>query len=320
MTSPVTVAIPVRNGGSLLLRTLAAVRAQRLDRPVELLVADSGSSDGSADAARRCGARVLSIDPDDYSHGGTRRLLAESASGSHVAFLTQDATPADERWLERMLSGFELAADVALVYGPYRPRAGASTMVRRELEEWFRSLSPDGAPRVQRGVPAPADVDRLRHLFFTDANGCVEREALERVPFRDVAYAEDQQLARDMLAAGYAKAFVPDAAVLHSHEYTPLDVFRRSFDEWRGLRAVHGAVAPAGPLRAGLQVQRQVRDDLARARADGASGRTVALTAAVALRHHALRAAGAALGSRAASLPPVVRRACSLERRAGNGG
>ena len=42
------------------------------------------------------------------------------AAGSHVAFLTQDATPADERWLARLLAGFERADDVALTLGPYR--------------------------------------------------------------------------------------------------------------------------------------------------------------------------------------------------------
>ena len=47
MADAVTVAIPVRNGGALLGDVLTAVRAQRVDRPIELLVADSGSTDGS---------------------------------------------------------------------------------------------------------------------------------------------------------------------------------------------------------------------------------------------------------------------------------
>ena len=76
-------------------------------------------------------------------------------------------------------------------------------MVRRELEQWFVSLS-DGAPRLDRGLPNPRDPDLVRRVFFTDANGCIARAAWERVPFRDVGYAEDHVLARDMLAAGYA--------------------------------------------------------------------------------------------------------------------
>ncbi len=81
---------------------------------------DSGSTDGSLQLARGHGARVLEIAPEHFTHGGTRNLLMSEARGAHVALLTQDSEPADERWLERLLGGFELAADVALVYGPYR--------------------------------------------------------------------------------------------------------------------------------------------------------------------------------------------------------
>ena len=73
------------------------------------------------------------------------------------------------------------------------------------------------APEV-RGLPDLTAKDGTRSLFFTDANGCVARDAWERVPFRGVAYAEDQLLARDMLAAGYVKVYRPDAAVIHSHD------------------------------------------------------------------------------------------------------
>ena len=60
------------------------------------------------------------------------------------------------------------------------------------------------------------------------------------VPFRRVAYAEDHLLAQDMLRAGYAKVYVPDAAVVHSHEYSTWQWLRRSFDEARAMREVYG--------------------------------------------------------------------------------
>jgi glycosyltransferase involved in cell wall biosynthesis len=69
----VTVAIPVRDGGELLGRTLAALAGQTVAH--ELLVCDSGSHDGSPALARAHGARVLEIEPRGFSHGGTRNLL-----------------------------------------------------------------------------------------------------------------------------------------------------------------------------------------------------------------------------------------------------
>jgi glycosyltransferase involved in cell wall biosynthesis len=308
---PVTVAIPVRNGGALLRDVLAAVRAQRVDRPVELLVADSGSSDGSAELARSFGATVLSV--ETFSHGGTRNLLVERAAGAHVAFLTQDAVPAGDRWLAELLAGFALADDVALVYGPYSARPGAPVAVERELDAWFRSIAPDGRPRLDR---APVTTGPGAATFFTSANGALARWAWERMPFRDVPYAEDQALALDMLRKGFAKVFAPAAVVVHSHDYTALAQFRRSFDEWRALRDVYGWVQPLAPVRTLLTLQSQVRGDLRTLRARGAPPGVLTRELARSIRHWTVRAAGAAAGSRADQLPPGVRRWCSLERRA----
>jgi GT2 family glycosyltransferase len=316
----VTVAIPVRDGGELLARTLAALARQTVAH--ELLVCDSGSRDGSPALARAHGARVLEIEPRAFSHGGTRDLLLREAGGAHVALLTQDAEPVDERWLEQLLAGFALADDVGIVYGPYRPRPDAAVAVRVELEGWFASLAPAGEPTVERLEEAeraalPAVALMGRRGFFTDANACLARAAWERVPFRAVPYAEDRVLALDMLRAGYAKAFVPAAAVWHSHDYTARQQLRRCFDEWRGLREVYGWREPADPR----SLLGQLRGALAAAQRDPALAglppvRRLATLVAVS-RHHVARLAGAVLGSRADRLPPRARGALSLERRRG---
>jgi GT2 family glycosyltransferase len=249
----------------------------------------------------------------------------QEAAGARVAFLTQDAEPADERWLERLLAGFELATDVGIVYGPYLPRPTAPSAVRWELDRWFNSLAPDGGPRLdrleERELPSGADGRGLPVAaligprgFFTDANACVDRVAWERVPFREVPYAEDRVLAIDMLRAGWAKAFMPDAAVWHSHDYTTLEQLRRSFDEWRALREVYGWREPASPRRVALQMRGALghaREELNRQGSPPQRLRTLALVG----RHHLARLAGALLGSRPEWLPAGVRRRLSLEGR-----
>jgi rhamnosyltransferase len=323
----------VRDGGPLLAAALAALARQSIAH--ELLVCDSGSRDGSLEQARSHGARVLQIAPEEFNHGGTRNLLVREARGAHVALLTQDSEPADEHWLERLLGGFQLGEDVGIVYGPYRPRASATTAVALELTRWFASLSPDGSARVERlaepgegesgesepggagpkGLPPTAGLIGRRG-FFTDANACVARAAWERVPFRAVPYAEDRVLAIDMLRAGYAKAFVPDAAVLHSHNYTALRQLRRCFDEWRGLREVYGWREPASLSR----LVANLRGELGAARreliATGVTPARRRATLAALTGHHVVRTIGALLGSRADTLPPWVRRRLSLEGRA----
>ena len=306
----ITVAIPVLDGGELFVAVLAAIRAQQLDAEVEILISDSGSTDGSPQRAREYGARVIDIARSDFSHGATRNMLLREARGSHVALLTQDAEPADPHWLERLLGGFEAASDVGLVYGPYLARPTASPAVRRELESWFRSLGA-GVERLgpeERELPA---VELMgRRGFFTDANACIARVAWEQVPFRDIPYAEDRALALDMLRAGYAKVYEPRAAVLHSHEYGARERFRRAFDESRGVREVYGWRQPASPR----YLLSQLRGELGALRREGAGPLTLARGA----RDRSLRLAGAVLGSRAQSLPAAVQRRCSLEGTATN--
>ncbi|HEX8104371.1 MAG TPA: glycosyltransferase family A protein [Solirubrobacteraceae bacterium] len=309
----VSVAIPVRNGGAVFEAVLRAVRRQVVPagREVEIVVVDSSSSDGSAAAARAHGARVVEIAAAEFSHGGTRNRLMELARGAHVAFLTHDAEPAHERWLAELLAGFDAAPDVALVAGPYLPRPDATPMVRRELEEWFARLAPlERAAPGERPDPGP-------RFFFSDANGAVARWAWEQVPYRPVPYAEDRVLAAEMLARGWARAYCPGAAALHSHAYGTLELGRRAFDEARALREVYGHLAPADPRTLALDAARRAAGDRRWLRARGARGPRLAAWTVRAAGHHAVRGAGAALGARADRLPPALRRACSLERRAG---
>jgi rhamnosyltransferase len=213
-----------------------------------------------------------------------------------------------------------MAPDVGLVCGPYLPRADASPAVRLELERWFHSLAPAGRSRVDRldeheraTLPALALIGARG--FFTDANACIARTAWQRAPFREVPYAEDRLLAIDMLRAGYARAYVPDAAVLHSHAYTSSQELRRCFDEWRGLREVYGWREPASPAH----LVRRLRGELGWARREldrrGASPSERRATLAAVTRHHVVRLAGALLGSRADRLPARARRGLSLEGR-----
>ncbi|HEY6890953.1 MAG TPA: glycosyltransferase family 2 protein [Solirubrobacter sp.] len=290
--------MPVRNGGALLGEVLAAVRAQTVE--AELVVADTASTDGSAELARSFGAAVIAV--ERFSHSATRNLLMERTSGAYVAFLTQDALPASDTWLEALLSGFAAADDVALVYGPSRAVPGAPRPIARELDEWFGS---------------DVRIDRTREpsgpgleTFFTSANAAIARSAWAEVPFPDVAYAEDQALARAMLTAGYAKVYAPDAAVIHSHDYAALAQFRRTFDEWRALHEVHGYVQPLEPLNTLLKLQSEVRKDLR-----GLPPRERLREAPRSVRHWTVRAAGSIAGSRAEKLPPRVREWCSLEKR-----
>jgi len=239
MAGLVSVAIPVYNAARHLDELLAAVRAQEVDREVEIVIADSGSTDGSREIADRYDAVIEPIDAGDLSPGRTRNKLIQLARGDHVAMIAQDATPASTRWLQSLLEGFEQAPDVAAVFGPH-PFAiweGEAIDIQR-LER-----TPQGIAAYRR-FPG-------RLTFLSNVNCCLARWAWEQVPYRDVPYAEDQLLGRELIEAGFAKVFHAEARVLYSDDYSPAELFKHYFNELRAQREVLGNVQlwPAGSTR-----------------------------------------------------------------------
>lgn len=321
MRGVVTVAIPVLNGARYLDEVLGAVRAQRVDRELEILIVDSGSTDGSLEIAERHGAAVHRIAMEDFSHGGTRNWMMQLARGDHVAFITQDATPAHDRWLAALLEGFEQADDVAAVFGPHDPRPDASHMIKCEMERHFATWGNGGAEidvqRLDRSPQGLADYRAFpgRWTFLSDVNCCIARWAWEKVPYREVPYAEDQLLGRELIEAGFAKVYHPDARVLHSHDYPPLRFFQRYFDEFRSLREVLGHVEPWGPKRSLWAVRGLAGADKRWLRRHGVRGLALVKPLAVSVRHHAIRTAGAVIGTRADRVPRWLRGRMSLEGR-----
>jgi O-antigen biosynthesis protein len=297
-----SVVIPVRDGARHLDALLVALERER---PDEVLVIDSGSRDESREIVRAAGVDLLEIAPDEFGHGRTRNLGAERTSGELICFLTQDAVPV-AGWLAAYLEAFGLDEQVGAAYGPHLPRADTSPMIARELTEFFAAFAPDGRPVVQRlGDP----------VFLSNVNSCYARRCWEQIRFDDIAYAEDQAFARQLLAAGWTKVYHPAAAVEHAHDYGAVEFMRRYFDEYRGLRETLGHVEPISPRGVAGTTRRQVRAD-ARWMSDRSwTGARRARWIARSTLHHASRQVFAALGSRADRLPGAVQRAISLERR-----
>ena len=145
-----------------------------------------------------------------------------------------------------MIEPFFLSDSVGCVFGKQIPRPDAPATIKREVSTVFNSLGTDDSIVLHRykslidGEPiAP------KNGFFSDANSAVRVNLLKgSVPFRDVAYSEDQLLASDMLDNDYIVAYAPAGAVIHSNQYTARQYLRRKYDESQGLRKSVGAIIP----------------------------------------------------------------------------
>ena len=219
----ISVLIPVKDGGSDLVRCLEAIAAQKVDDQVEVVVVDSGSSDGSPDRARELGAEVHEIPASDFVHGATRNLAAQLSRGEVLVFTTQDAVPADDHWLDRLVRALE-GDGVVGAYGRQLPHEDATPP-----EQFFLDFMYGGSPRIQRlgGIEELS----FEQTLFSNVNSAIPRTVWEANPFRDdVTMSEDQEWSRRMLLAGNTIVYEPEAAVRHSHAYTLRGAFRRFYD------------------------------------------------------------------------------------------
>lgn len=304
MRRTASVVIPVKDGARYLAEVLDATFRQARDAAgLEVLVVDSGSRDGSVGIARAAGAEVVEIPPESFGHGRTRNLAAERCSGELICFLTQDATPV-EGWLRAYQEAFEADPQVGAGYGPHLPRPGTSPMIARELEEFFGTRSGAASPTPD-GPGGPT--------YLSNVNACYRRECWEQIRFPDVPYSEDQAFGSVMAGAGWRRLYVPQAAVLHAHDYPPIAFMRRYFDEYRGLRQTIGHVEGFGLRSSVRKVRALTGADERWMREQGWSRSRRAGWIARSATHHTGRAAFSALGSRAGSLPAPVQKRISLE-------
>ena len=245
----ISVVIPVKDGGTDLVRCLDAIARQRIDEPVEVVVVDSGSRDGSGERARSLGARVHTIAPEEFHHGRTRNLGARIASGETLVFTSQDAYAGDELWLARLTAPLGRVDTIAGVYGRQLPHANATPP-----EQYFLDFLYGPNPRVQR--LRNGDDLTFQATLFSNVNSAMPRALWDAYPFaEDIVMSEDQEWSRRVLRAGLELVYEPKAAVYHSHVYSVAGSMRRFFDS--GVSAEHsyvdGSASTAALRRAGAR-------------------------------------------------------------------
>lgn len=237
----VTLLIPTWNAGREFAEILERMRGQRLDRGFEILVIDSGSTDGTAEFLRRQPVRLMEIPNAEYNHGLTRNLGIRQARGEIVVLATQDASPADEHWMQRLVDCF-VDPRVAGAYSRQIPRADANPFSRDRLKDWVATAH---TPRIQ-SLASRAELDalppleRLARVAFDNVSASVRRQVALDIPFRDCRFGEDLDWAHRVLLAGYRIVYEPNSRVIHSHNHSMWYEFKRVYLDHQNLHRMFG--------------------------------------------------------------------------------
>lgn len=209
------------NEGWALRETLPALLAQNYSN-WELIVIDSGSSDGSRELIHEFGPEhFIQIQPHEYNPSRVMNHGMRLARGEFGIFLNADATPQGENWLRALVEALQ-DPETAAVFGRQIPRPDCEAVYACDYARCF------GPERESA---------RWEHFFSMVSSGLRKDIWVQRGFVEKLQYAEDDEYTRWARTLGYKVAYCPESVVMHSHNYTAAQAEQRSFGDAKALAA-----------------------------------------------------------------------------------
>ncbi len=221
----VDVIIPTYRPGADFLELIQ--RLQMQEYSIRKIIVINTESDEFPDNIHspNCELEVIHIQREEFDHGSTRNMGAKLSEADVVLFMTQDALPADEKLVGALMKMFEDNFDVGIAYARQLPKADCNI-----VERYTRAFNYP----AQSKIKTKSDLERMgiKTFFCSDVCAAYRREYL--LSFGGFAepsiFNEDMIFAGKRILAGDKVAYVADAKVFHSHNYTGRQQFHRNFD------------------------------------------------------------------------------------------
>ena len=219
----VSIIIPTLNASKYLPDLLSRLNDQTVTEK-EILIIDSSSTDNTVEIAEKFKASVTVIPRKEFNHGNTRNLGAMKAKGDILVYMTQDAMPANKYLLEKLISPITNKSASAS-YCRQLPAEDATPP-----EKFARIFNYTDRPVIKSKKDIPAL--GIKTFFFTNVCSAINKNVFfEEGCFpENVIMNEDIIFSAKLILNGQSIAYVPDAMVIHSHNYSLKDQFKRYFD------------------------------------------------------------------------------------------
>ena len=203
--------------------TLPALAAQSFPS-WELIVIDSGSSDGSQDLIKAANpAHFIQIQPHEYNPSKVMNSGMRLAAADTVIFLNADATPQGPLWLQPLFDALQNPRTAA-AFSRQIPRPDCLAVFAHDYDRCF----------------GPNRESASWDHFFSMVSSGIRRDVWQRRGFReDLQFAEDDEYTRWCIQQGFEIAYVPDSVAMHSHNYTPAQARKRAFGDARAMAATY---------------------------------------------------------------------------------
>lgn len=225
----VDVVIPVYKPGRRFACLLKRLRQQTfaINR---IIVVNTEENEWKPELAKGiAGLEVRHVRKEEFDHGGTRNLGAALSQADVVVFMTDDALPAGRRLVERLVEALCQTGpggeEVAMAYARQLPGKGCEP-----VERCVRGFNypEEGCVKTARDLPRRG----IKTYFASNVCCAYRKDIFERQGgfVSRAIFNEDMIYAAGVVRAGYGIAYAAGARVVHSHNLTPRQQFRRNFD------------------------------------------------------------------------------------------
>ncbi|MVM29559.1 glycosyltransferase [Spirosoma sp. HMF4905] len=219
----ISVVIPTYNAALYLPELILALRRQTVEH--ELIILDSESTDNTRLVLSLVDIPFVSISKTSFNHGATRNIGIELSKYETIVFLTQDALPTSDNTLENLIDSLYQNDNVAMAYGRQLPYPDTDIFGRfaRYANYPSQSLLKNKAMIEQLGIKTCSCSNSFsvyRKSLLKEIGGFPSNTIL----------GEDVSVAAQFILQGYTLAYSAEAQVLHSHNYSLSEEFRRYFD------------------------------------------------------------------------------------------
>lgn len=179
---------------------------------------------------------IHTLSKEEFDHGGTRNKGMEYCDADIVVCMTQDAVPEDDKLIKELVRPFFESfcgaengrlgsSDIVISYGRQMPAEDC-----RIVERYTRSFNYPDESRIK----SASDIDTLGIKTFFASNVCsaYKKDLFEKLggfPEKTI-FNEDMIFAGHAIKAGYSIAYAAEARVVHSHNLSGREQFKRNFD------------------------------------------------------------------------------------------
>lgn len=203
-------------------RLLKGIAEQTLT-DVQVILVDSGSTDGTLEAIKGYPVEVVNILPENFSFGRSLNLGFAAARSNLVVMASAHVYPVYPDWLEQLLAPFN-DPKLGLSYGKQRGADRSHFSEQQIFKHWY----PDSS------------VIQQTHPFCNNANAAVRRHLWELHPYDETLPGlEDLEWGKWAQGEDNKIAYVAEAEVIHVHSESQHGIFNRYQREGMAFKSIY---------------------------------------------------------------------------------